>query len=167
MLPSGFIVPATITISITIAVMFTFGPNMFEMRKTSMMKSLLLTSLLSVSIFADIVGITPTQLQEKIDKNVVIIDIRTPPEWKSLGIVPTSKTIMFFDEQGKYNIKSWLTQFSKLIKDKNQPFVLVCRSGNRTGQVGSFLANELKYKNVFHLEHGIKSWIKENRKVIK
>ena len=131
------------------------------------MKILLLISWLSAFIFADFIGLSPTQLQQKIDKNIVVIDIRTPPEWKSLGIVPTSKTLMFFDEQGKYDIKSWLVQFNNFIKNKNQPFVLVCRSGNRTGMVGQFLSKELKYKNVFHLEHGIKSWIKENRKVIK
>jgi len=81
--------------------------------------------------------------------------------------VPTTKTLMFFDAQGKYNIKSWLEEFTKIVKNKNQPFILVCRSGNRTGMVGQFLAKELKYKNVFHLQNGIKSWIKENRKVIK
>ena len=132
-----------------------------------MHKILLLISWLSISIFADFIGLSPAKLQQKIDKSVVVIDIRTPPEWKSLGIVPTSKTLMFFDEQGKYDIKSWLVQFNKFIKNKNQPFVLVCRSGNRTGMVGQFLSKELKYKNVFHLEHGIKSWIKENRKVVK
>jgi rhodanese-related sulfurtransferase len=120
-----------------------------------------------VSIYADFVGLTPAQLQKQIDKNVIVIDIRTPPEWKQLGLIPTSQTIMFFDERGNYNIPSWLKQFSKLVKDKKQPFVLVCRSGNRTGMVGEFLSTKLQYKNVFHLKHGIKSWIKENRKITK
>ncbi len=117
--------------------------------------------------FANFIGITPQELQNKIDKNVKIIDIRTPPEWLETGVVPNSEKIMFFDAQGNYNIKNWLTQLTKIVKDKNQPFVLVCRSGNRTEQVGNFLSKEMKFKNVYHLQHGIKSWIKENRKTIK
>lgn len=74
---------------------------------------------------------------------------------------------MFFDEKGKYDVQSWLNEFSKYVKDKNQPFVLICRSGNRTSLVGEFLSKQMGYKNVFHLEHGIKSWIKENRKIEK
>ncbi|MEA3497856.1 MAG: rhodanese-like domain-containing protein [Campylobacterota bacterium] len=115
--------------------------------------------------FADFIGLTPIQLQEKIDKNITLIDIRTPPEWIQTGIVPTSNKIMFFDEKGNYNVEAWLEKFGKLVKDKNQPFVLVCRSGNRTGSVGNFLSNKLNFKNVYHLQDGINSWIKENRKI--
>ena len=53
----------------------------------------------------------------------------------------------------------------KDIKDKDQAFVLVCRSGNRTGIVGDFLSKQLGFKNVYHLQDGIKSWIKEGKEV--
>ena len=97
----------------------------------------------------------------------MVIDIRTAPEWKELGIVPTSKAIVFFDEKGNYDVEKWMNEFSKYVKDKKQPFVLVCRSGNRTGVVGNFLSKKLQYENVYHLENGIKSWIKESKEVIK
>ncbi|RXJ81178.1 rhodanese-like domain-containing protein [Arcobacter sp. F2176] len=122
---------------------------------------------LAIFAFGDFKGLSPKMLQNKIDKNIILIDIRTPPEWEELGIVPASKKIMFFDEKGKYDVQSWLNQFSKYVKDKNQAFVLICRSGNRTSLVGEFLSKQMGYKNVFHLEHGIKSWIKENRKIEK
>lgn len=131
-----------------------------------MKKFVFLICLCSFAI-GDLIGIDPKQLQEKIDKNIVVVDIRTPPEWKELGIVPTSKTIMFFDQNGKYDVQRWMGEFSKYVKDKDQPFVLVCRSGNRTGAVGKFLSTQLGYKNVFHLQNGIKSWIKENRDTLK
>jgi len=122
---------------------------------------------LAIFAFGDFKGLSPKMLQDKIDKNIVLIDIRTPPEWKELGVVPTSKKIMFFDEKGNYDVQSWLNEFSKYVKDKNQAFVLICRSGNRTSLVGEFLSKQMGYENVFHLEHGIKSWIRENRKVEK
>ncbi|RXJ69187.1 sulfurtransferase [Halarcobacter ebronensis] len=113
--------------------------------------------------FADFIGLTPNTLQNKIDEKMVVIDIRTPEEWKESGVIPTSKKIMFFDQSGKYDVDKWLNEFSKYVKNSEQPFVLVCRSGNRTGVVGDFLANRLGYKHVFHLEHGINSWISQNR----
>jgi rhodanese-related sulfurtransferase len=118
--------------------------------------------LVSVS-YADFKGLDPYTLQKKIDKNVVVIDIRTPPEWIDTGVVPTSKKIMFFNQRGEYNIPKWIEQFSKYVKNKDQEFVLVCRSGNRTTTVGRFLSYQLGYKNVYHLQNGIKSWIEEKR----
>jgi len=117
--------------------------------------------------YGQFIGLTPAELQTKIDQKVVVIDIRTPGEWADTGIVPTSHKIMFFDPSGSYDMKGWLNDISKYVKDKTQPFVLVCRSGNRTGQVGEFLSQKLGYKKVFDLDHGIKSWIKEKRKVTK
>lgn len=127
------------------------------------MKLILLFNFLVNIAFSDFIGISPKTLQDKIDENIVVIDIRTPPEWQEVGVVPTSKKIMFFDQAGKYDVEKWLLEFSKYVKNKNQPFVLVCRSGNRTGVVGNFLSNKLGYKKVFHLEHGIKSWLKNNK----
>ncbi len=130
-------------------------------------KILIATALITTSLFAEFTGLTPLELQKQIDKNTVVIDIRTPPEWKDTGIVPTSHKIMFFDERGNYNIEKWMNKFNKLVKNQNQPFILVCRSGNRTGQVGNYLSQKLNYKNVYHLQNGIKSWIKEKRIVNK
>ncbi len=131
------------------------------------MKIVFFLFVLSVFSFAQFIGINPTTLQKKIDENVVVIDIRTPPEWIETGIVPSSKTLMFFDQNGNYDVDQWLQKFKSYVKDKNQSFVLVCRSGNRTGRVGNFLSKKLGYKNVFHLENGIKSWIREQRPTIK
>jgi rhodanese-related sulfurtransferase len=132
------------------------------------LKKVILAFIFSLtSLFADFIDLTPAQLQEKIKSNTVVIDIRTPPEWVQTGVIPTSQKIMFFDERGGYNFEKWLGSFGKYVKNKDQEFVLVCRSGNRTGSVGKVLSQKLGYKKVYHLKHGIKSWIKENRKTVK
>jgi rhodanese-related sulfurtransferase len=74
---------------------------------------------------------------------------------------------MFFDEKGAYNVESWMGEFTKHIKSKDQEFVLVCRSGNRTTMVGKFLSNQVGLKNVYHLQNGIKSWIAQGRQTVK
>jgi len=86
--------------------------------------------------------------------SVPVIDIRTPAEWKETGVIPGSIKLMAFDERGRMDIQSWLNEFSKYVKDKNQPFVLVCRTGSRTNTLGRYL-NKMGYKNVYDLRGGI------------
>jgi rhodanese-related sulfurtransferase len=112
-------------------------------------------------------NITPAQLEQMIQKNAVVIDIRTPPEWKETGVIPTSKKLMFFDEKGSYDLQKWLDTFKTYVSSNEQKVVLVCRSGNRTGVVGNFLAQKMNMTNIYHLQNGIKSWIKDGRKTIK
>ena len=129
-----------------------------------MIKNFIVFSIFCLTFsYADFIGLTPSQLDEKIKEHTVVIDIRTPGEWTQTGVIPSSKKIMFFEPNGNYNTQSWLDEFSKHIKDQNEPFILVCRSGNRTSTVGNFLSKQLKFKNVYHLENGINSWLKENR----
>ncbi len=118
------------------------------------MKKIFLLILLSISLFADFKHIDYKSIKT-LGKDVVIIDIRTPSEWKETGVIPGSKKIMFFSENGKYDPKAWLAKFSKYVKDKNQPFVLVCRTGSRTNTVGNFLDKQIGFKNVYDLKGGI------------
>ncbi len=119
------------------------------------MKKIVLFLLVGIiSLFADFKHIDFKDIKT-LGKNIVIIDIRTPGEWKETGTIPNSKKIMFFGADGKYNARSWLDKFSKYIKDKNQPFILVCRTGHRTNTVGNFLDKQMGYKNVYDLKGGI------------
>lgn len=119
------------------------------------MKKFLVTILLLTSILnADFKHISYEEIKKL--GNVPIIDIRTPPEWKETGVIPGSIKLMAFDERGKIDINSWLKEFSKYVKDKNQPFVLVCRSASRTGILGQYL-DKIGYKNVYDLKGGITS----------
>lgn len=90
---------------------------------------------------------------EVVLSDITIIDIRTPEEWAETGIVKGSKTIMFFDEQGNYNIEDFLAKLDQVV-DKQQPFAIICRTGSRTSMVGRFLSDEYGYK-VINLKGGI------------
>ena len=91
--------------------------------------------------------------QKLVDSKIKIIDIRTPAEWKTTGIVKGSFPIMFFDESGNYNMNGFLAELNKKVK-KNERFALICNSGNRSKVLGSYLGTQLGY-NVVDLEGGI------------
>lgn len=107
------------------------------------MRFLFILLTLTAAIFAE-------YKQQPIDINLVnsktkIIDIRTEPEWVETGLVKGSIPIMFFDEQGNYNIEKFLHQLNAVVK-KNEQFALICNSGSRTQMVGRFLGDQLGYR---------------------
>jgi len=107
--------------------------------------------LLSTTLLADY-SVQPID-KKLIDSKIKIIDIRTPSEWKTTGLIQGSIPIMFFDEQGDYNIESFLGKLNKAVK-KEEKFALICNSGNRTKIVGNFLGKQQGY-NVIDLQGGI------------
>jgi len=110
---------------------------------------------LQAFVFADFQSISAEKMINLQKKGAPVIDIRTPGEWKETGVIPGSTKIMFFDERGKYNIQKFMNQFQKVVKNKNQPFILVCRTASRTKTVGQFLSKEMGYAHVKDLKGGI------------
>lgn len=116
---------------------------------------------------AELMNVTPDQLVSLQANNALIIDIRTEKEWNTTGVIPGSHKIEFFNNDGDYDLNLWMKRFNEQLQSPDQPVILVCRSGNRTETVGSFLAQKLDMKNIYHLERGIKSWIKSGKKTDK
>jgi rhodanese-related sulfurtransferase len=115
------------------------------------MRLWLLSLLMSATLFAEYTR-QPID-QPLVDSKIKIIDIRTPSEWKTTGLVKGSIPIMFFDEQGNYNVEAFLGKLNKVVK-KGEKFALICNSGNRTQVVGTFLGKQQGY-NVIDLAGGI------------
>ena len=88
-----------------------------------------------------------------IESGTPIVDIRTPGEWKSTGLVKGAIPIMFFDERGRYDVNAFLAALNARV-DTTKPFALICNSGNRTGLVANFLSEKLHY-NVIDIRGGI------------
>lgn len=64
---------------------------------------------------------------------VLLVDIRQPHEWVETGVLPGARLIPFDDPQ------SFLAALAPHLQE-NQPLVLICRSGNRTGRAGMILS---------------------------
>ena len=91
--------------------------------------------------------------QKLIDSKIPIVDIRTPGEWKETGIVKNSIPIMFFNEQGGYDVNAFLTQLNAKV-DTTKQFAIICRTGSRTAVIADFLSKQLHY-NVVNVKDGI------------
>lgn len=80
-------------------------------------------------------------------KDVQLVDVRTPEEFKE-GHIKGATNIDFFSDD-------FLTQFDAY--DKNEPLYLYCRSGNRSAKASKKLS-EAGFKNIVDLEGGYKAW---------
>jgi len=116
------------------------------------MRILLTTLLLSATVLMADYMHQPID-QKLIDSKIKIIDIRTPAEWKATGVVKGSLPIMFFDENGNYDMNGFLAELNKKVK-KNERFAVICNSGNRSKVLGTYLGKQLGY-NVIDLDGGI------------
>ncbi len=109
--------------------------------------------------------VTPEQLLDMQRQNALVVDIRTEAEWQASGLIPGSQKLESFDQQGRFDQNKWLAALEKLKSSPDQPVILVCRSGNRSGNVGAFLTEKNGMKNVYHLQDGLQSWLKSGHPV--
>lgn len=116
-----------------------------------MTKILLSIVILATSLLATVTNKYPTQAN--LNSAMPIVDIRTPPEWKETGIVKDSITIMFFNEQGGYDVNAFLAELNQKV-DTKKPFALICRTGSRTTMISDFLSKQLRY-DVVNFKGGI------------
>ena len=132
-----------------------------------MKKLLLLTVLLSTAIFAEFKAITPAELEQMQAKGVPVIDIRTPMEWKQTGIIKGAHKMMFFTPRGEADVANWFYELGRLVKDKNEPFIIYCAHANRTKVLGQGL-EQMGFKHVYELKGGIENgWIKAGKPTVK
>ena len=122
----------------------------------------------SVEVSAPIVqtpytNIDNTRLQKLLDQGVTLIDIRQSAEWEKTGIIPGSNALTFF--QGKGGINPEFLPNLVQLADTNTPVALISETGNRTLAASRTLTDQLGYKKVYNVKHGIKKWIAEGRTV--
>ena len=115
--------------------------------------------------FSDVIEIGNIELKSLLQKKIPLIDIRRKDEWKSTGIVENSILMTFFDKNGKANTNEWLKELTK-IANKNDPVILICRTGRRTGIISKFLSEKVGYKLIYDVTDGITDWIKKGNTVV-
>lgn len=95
-----------------------------------------------MSLFAELKNAYITY--EMLDSNLPIVDVRTPPEWVETGLLKDVIPIMFFNEQGKYDINGFLRELNAKV-DTTKPFAIICRTGSRTSMIAPWMSQELGY----------------------
>ncbi len=88
--------------------------------------------------------------EHKGDPNFVVLDVRTPQEYRSGHIA------------GAINIDFYAPDFPKRLDklDKNKTYVVYCRSGHRSGQAVS-LMRQLGFTHIYDVQGGLSTWVRQ------
>lgn len=113
---------------------------------------------------AEVIQASNEDLESLIQENVLVIDVRTPLEWRATGMIPNSVPLMFFDRTGNYDVDSWLDELSE-IAGKGDRIALICHVGNRSLVIGNYLSRQAGYQKVYNVTNGIDAWIRSGREV--
>jgi len=132
-----------------------------------MKKIILATLLLSMSLFADFKTIEVKEFKKLQKEGLPVIDIRTPQEWNTTGIIEGANKITFFSEKGEPLLADWFFEVGHLVKDKKTPFIIYCAHASRTQALGEGLT-QMGFEMVYQLKGGIENgWIKAGEKTVK
>ena len=130
------------------------------------LKILLFFLLFPKLIFAEVIKVNNEEIIELMQNGVPIVDIRTSNEWVDTGVIDDSNLLTFFDKDGKYNTDLWLSKLERLI-DIDKPFILICRSGKRSGRASKYLDEQFNYEKLYDATNGMVSWINAKNKIVK
>jgi len=105
-----------------------------------------------------------TQLKVLLDQGVPIYDVRRPEEWRSTGVVAGSRKLTFVDAGGRLQ-PEFIPTFTQEVS-REQPVIVICRTGNRTDALARKLMEEMGYTKVYNVRDGISGWIREGNPVV-
>jgi len=103
------------------------------------------------------------QLETMLGRGVPIYDIRRAEEWHQTGVIEGSRLQTFVDGSGRV-LPDFLAHLSQTV-DKDDPVILICRTGNRTSTLARHLAEQMGYTQVYNVRNGITRWISDGRPV--
>jgi phage shock protein E len=120
---------------------------------------LLVTMLSAVTAFGgDARNITVEDAAKmlKADTNIVVLDVRTPAEFKE-GHIKGATNINFQDKE-----------FAKKVAalDKSKTYIIHCQAGGRSGRACEQIKT-LDFKNMHHMNQGFGAWSKAGQPVEK
>ena len=102
-------------------------------------------------------------LERLLAEDVPLFDVRRAEEWLETGVVAGSERLTFVDATGRVSA-GFLRNLTAQV-GKEDPLVLICRTGNRTDVLARHLVERLGYTRVYNVRDGIMGWIGEGRPV--
>ena len=117
------------------------------------------------SLRAEVTHVDNAALEGLIEAGVPVVDIRTPEEWAATGTIEGSHLLTFFDAEGHYDVRAWLSEFSA-VAASDAPVAIICHSGRRSDIVSRFLDEQVGYPEVYDAHEGMSQWVADGRPTV-
>ena len=114
---------------------------------------------------AEIKNIGNNEIKRLMSLGIPLIDVRRKDEWASTGVIENSYLHTFFDKDGKYDLKSFITNIKK-ISNSEKGIILFCRTGRRTTAIAKVLEKTNYFPEIYNTK-GVKAWVSGDGQTIK
>lgn len=108
----------------------------------------------------------PTAFEKVKNGELLLLDIRSPQEWKQTGVASVAKKVSMHE-------RGFLQKLDALIDgDKSKPIALICRAGNRSSKM-QYELTKRGYTNVIDVDEGMAGsrngpgWIKRGLPIVR
>ena len=102
-------------------------------------------------------------LRDLLEEGAPLFDVRRPEEWHQTGVVTGSRLLTYVDQYSRL-MPGFLETLNAEV-DRQEPLILICRTGSRTARLARKLTLEMGYTQVYNVRDGITGWIAEGRAV--
>lgn len=93
------------------------------------------------------------------DDSILLVDIRTPSEWKETGVIKGAQLVTFT------TVGSFLDEVRPKLSE-GQKLALICRSGNRSSRAARKVAKQVNWP-IMDIEGGMSRIVSEGYRTIK
>ena len=80
--------------------------------KIKILSITLVVFLFNPQLFADIYEVNNNKIIILMESGVPLIDIRTKRGWYETGVIKKSNLLTFFDKDGNYDVKKWMSKLN-------------------------------------------------------
>jgi rhodanese-related sulfurtransferase len=115
---------------------------------------------------------TPNEAAVELNNNLLVIDVRSKPEWKETGVIPNAKLIQMYSSTRTLR-KEYISEILNFIGDnKSIEVAIICHSGGRSSGTVKML-EERGYINISNVPEGmvgtdnVTGWINRGLPTIK
>lgn len=99
------------------------------------------------------------QLKTLQAQGIPVYDIRRTDEWLQTGVIEGSRRLTFVDDKGRV-MPDFVEKFTQAV-GKNDPVILICRTGSRSDTLSRALVEQLGYTRIYNVKNGITRWISD------
>ena len=114
---------------------------------------------------AEIKNIGNNEIKRLMSLGIPLIDVRRKDEWVSTGVIKNSYLHTFFDKDGKYDLKSFITKIKEM-SNSEKGIILFCRTGRRTTVIAKALEKTNAFPKIYNTK-GIKAWFLDDNEIVK
>jgi rhodanese-related sulfurtransferase len=99
----------------------------------------------------------PAQVRTLIEQGVKVVDIRRADEWRDTGVIDGSILLTAMDAEGR-PVPGFAQALDQAV-GRDEPVVVICRSGNRSATIARMMSESAGYSRVVDAGGGIRAWL--------